>query len=217
MISSNELDQFSFYIDQNKVGNSCNHKSLLTSEANEILTYFDDLIYQVIQELSIYLRLQYPNVFFLNSYRASTEVDLKVTLADIMYHCYPILYGMQSSVENIYQKTLLKYFNAKLNGDEEKEQIRLYLLTRVFQQFAVSKRINNTVFAQLKKLVIDKSNSNFLVRREIQNFCSSLRTTFGDYQAMLSDSRNRSKIAGIICRLDGFASFAERKLIDLLN
>ena len=190
----------------------------LPEPATHILTYFDDLINELIGELMRYLNSKHPNCeLIIKHLPKKCGIDPKTSLFTLLNHCFPILYGLQQRQENLHQKMMNHYLRCKVNTAEERHKEKVRLLIHIFHQLTESKQLIHLVCQRLEnqRIKINTHSTTFMitVKNEIQSHCNAMAKAFDQCRLIVAtNNKEQNVFAGLISRSKGFCSFTDKKL-----
>ena len=182
-----------------------------------MLSYFDDLAHELVDELTRFLKTKFLDTQFISSHvPKNVKYDGSLPLIKLLNNCFPILFGLQQRSENTYQKIVNYYLKSPMSDIENKMREKVCLLIFVFHQLAESKQLKHIIAAKSEKISpaypFDQQITT-LVKHEIQTHCNDLTRGLDLCRfTIAANTKEQNIFAGLISRSKGFHSFTEKKL-----
>lgn len=190
----------------------------MPAPCTQMLSYFDDLSHELIDEFIRYLKSHYDGIgFIIESVPSTIAIPASTTLATTLQHCFPMLYGMQQHRLNQHQQCINAYCRAKISSKQacqQREQV--IILIEVIKLLTECKHLQH-ILAQKTALIRqpDATSSELLllVKSTIQNQCQALTDTFMRCRnEVANNNKDQNIFSGLISRTRGFSSFTAKKL-----
>jgi len=189
----------------------------LSPQTKQMVSYFDDLAHELVDELMRFLKTKFLDTQFIASHLPNNlKYDGSLSLIKLLNNCFPILFGLQQRSENPYQKAVNYYLKSPMSDIENKLREKVCLLIFIFHQLAESKQLQHIIAAKSERLnpafSYDQQVTS-LVKHEIQSHCNDLTRGLDLCRfTIASNAKEQNVFAGLISRSKGFHSFTEKKL-----